>query len=672
MTTRRSEGTNGDRRMPAPAAANASAAALAHPLHPLQQTIGNQAVQRLLAARAAEPVTKQARTPQTTAADARTTAALARFGQPSSGRLLQRDFKSDFEGKASTPAAPNAPAPPGTVRVQTYAPQDGKSTWVNAPYEIYSPGEIPKEHHDQIMESSKAYQWRSEGGSNIAAMDRNLERLENAGELTVGDMLKFSRKRGADMNVRIAMAKVGNDFKFVGYDLSGGKEGGDVHSGFVESESGTTSGVGRALFADRLTRALLNKASGMNLEVYLSERTAEFHAQIFEVAGREGAPFERQKYQLTTVEMARLVVAWNPKLTPTQLSNLNALLARGGDVSAAEAEAALLRGAVQDRPRGGSGGGGPSGGGPVAPITSTRSQAKGALLSWGAQALLAKQISNMQSAEKGKALERFAELSPEIGRLMDENYAVTITVEVEVPKTVNIAGVVTQTDPSMIVYFRNMYIDRALPIRPQKAPDEHEPAAYHALGEVDDKYGNPRRWEDPQEYTLDQQIRVEMGDSDPLGKEKPIHPTHQVMKRSQTFTPQTVHALETVKETPQAAAPTPKPEPKMDEETARKLADAPTRVDLLTGNVVQYKAAVQVREKLKANPVFRVTGEAMGGGGGTLTRVIYWSEYDRPRAEALAELLRAEGLPGARADSGGDPGKTPGYVQINFGRDAEK
>jgi hypothetical protein len=67
-----------------------------------------------------------------------------------------------------------------------------------------------------------------------------------------------------------------------------------------------------------------------------------------------------------------------------------------------------------------------------------------------------------------------------------------------------------------------------------------------------------------------------------------------------------------------------------------------------------------------------VTNEAMGGGGGnTRTRVIYWSEYDRPRAEKLAELLSAEGLAAAKAESGGE-GKTPGYLQINFGRDAEK
>jgi hypothetical protein len=586
--------------------------------------------------------------------------------------LLQRDFKSDFEGKVSTPAAPGAPAAPGTVRVQTYAPQGGTATWVNAPYGIYSPGEIPKEYHTQIMESGKAFQWRNDGRIDSAGIQREIQRGANAGELTVGDMLKLSRNAGADMNVRIAMAKVGNDFRFVGYDMSQGGPGGAVHTGFVESEKETTRDVGRALFADRITRALLNRGSGMNLEVYTTKRTADFHAEIFAATGRQGAPTEGDRYQLTTGEMAKLAVAWNPKLTPSQVSNLNALLAQGGNIRAADAEAALLRGAAQDRPPRGSGSGGPSGGVPIAPITSTRAQAKGALLSWGAQALLAKQISHMQSAEKAKALARFAELSPEIGRLVDENHSVTITVEVEVPKTVNIAGVITQSDPSMIVYFRSMYIDHALKVRPRRAPGEREPTGYRAVGQVADKYANPRRWDDPHEYTLDEQIRLQMGDPDPTGTDKPNHPTHKVMKRSQTFTPEIVDALETVKNNPQAAAPPPKPKPKMDEETARKLAAAPTRVYLQTENIVQYKAAVQVREKLKANPIFRVTGEAMGGGGRTLTRVIYWSEYDRPRAEKLAELLRAEGLPAARADSGGDPSKTPGYLQINFGRDAEK
>ncbi len=182
MRTRHSKGTPeasyGDRRTPGPAATRASAAALNH--RTLQQTIGNRAVQRLLGARAAQPrvpesagdrqiptrgpVTRRARIRQTTAADASTpglTEAVTQFRQPSGGQLLQRDFRSDFEGRMSTPAAPNASAAPDTVRVQTYAPQGGTATWVDAPYGIYSPGEIPKEYHDQIMESGKAYQWRN-------------------------------------------------------------------------------------------------------------------------------------------------------------------------------------------------------------------------------------------------------------------------------------------------------------------------------------------------------------------------------------------------------------------------------------------------------------------------------------------------------------------------------
>jgi hypothetical protein len=652
MRARTSEETPaafGDRLTSALAATSASPTALGHPLQGLQQTIGNQAVQRLLGARPAE----------------------SRAGT----RLLQRDFKADFEGKASTPATQNAPAPPGTVRVRTIAGQDGKSEWVNAPYEVYSPGEIPVEHHDPIMESGKAFQWRSQGGTVTDAIRAEADRLANTGELTVGDMLRLSR-RASKMNVRIAMAKVGNDFRFVGYDMSQGEEGGAVHSGFVESEAGSTGGVGRALFADRLTRALLNRAPGMYLEVYKEGRTAAFHEQIFTAAGRQGAPTEGTKYRLTTAEMVRIAVAWNDRLTPTQVANLNELVAGGGDISAAEAEAALLRGAtVSPRGRGGGGSGGGGGGGgpveiPISEVTSAGAQAKGAALQMGAQALLAKQISNLQSSEKAKAEARFAELSPEIGRLLDEGYSVTVTVEAEIPKTLNIAGAATSTDPSMVVYYRNMYIDSAIKVPPKKPPGEKEPPAYHAVGEVDEKYGNPRRWEDPHDYTLDQQIRHQMGDSDPLGKEKPNHPTHRVIKRSTTFTPQLVEAIANLKNNPPAAAQPPKP--KVDEETARKLAAAPSRVGLLTENVVQYKTAVRVREKLKGNAIFHVSNEEMGGGGRTLTRVVYWSKYDKPRAEQLADLLRAEGLSAARADASGDGSDTPGYLQINFGHDAEK
>ena len=615
-----------------------------HLLHRLQQTVGNQAVQRLLAAREASP--------------------------PPRAAFLQRDFKSDFEGRTSIPAAGSTP-PPDTVRVATIPGKGRQSTWVNAPYGIYSPGEIPKEHHTQIMESGKAFQWRNDGRANPAGFEAEARRLANQGELTVGDMLRLSQRGGAKMVIRIAMAKVGTEFRFVGYDMSQGGPGGGVHSGFVESEKGTTSGVGRALFADRVTRALLNQASGMHLEVYTTKRTADFHAQVFAVAGRRGAPTEGQRYELTTGEMVRLTVAWNPKLTAAQVANLNALLARGGNVSAADAEAALLRGAGPSR---GPGGGGPIGGVPIAAPTSPRSQAKGKLLAWGAQALLAKQIGNVQSAEKEKAMARYNELSPVIGQLLDADFSVTVTIEFEVPKTVNFAGVITQTDPSMIVYYRNMYIDRTMKVRPKKAPGERELPGFHAVGDVDAEYANPRRWEDPHEYTLDQQIRLQMGDQDPTGADRPKRPTHVVKKSSQTFSPQGVELIESapqVLEPPQQQ----KPRPELDEATAKKAADARTGVYLLSGNIVAYRKVEQVWKDLDAHPLFHVTGEAMSGGAGLapVTRVVYWSEWDRPRAALLAEFLRGKGLPQAEAEPGGiDPARTPGRIQVNFGHDSEQ
>jgi hypothetical protein len=84
----------------------------------------------------------------------------------------------------------------------------------------------------------------------------------------------------------------------------------------------------------------------MKLEVYRSQRTENFHAQIFAVVGRQGTPSEGLRYQLTTGEMIRLALAWSDKLTPAQVSDLNALLARSPKPTAVEAEAALWRGSV--------------------------------------------------------------------------------------------------------------------------------------------------------------------------------------------------------------------------------------------------------------------------------------------------------------------------------------
>ncbi|HZI77009.1 MAG TPA: hypothetical protein VFD73_23835, partial [Gemmatimonadales bacterium] len=54
------------------------------------------------------------------------------------------------------------------------------------------------------------------------------------------------------------------------------------------------------------------------------------------------------------------------------------------------------------------------------------------------------------------------------------------------------------------------------------------------------------------------------------------------------------------------------------------------------------------------------------------TSVNYKSDLDKPRAEALAEIVRAEGVATARVERSGDGDGDPGTVQIFFGRDAEE
>lgn len=258
--------------------------------------------------------------------------------------MIQGDFESDFAGKRDVPVEPNTPRPAGTVRVEAYATQVEPSRWVYAPYGIYSPREIPEAWQDRIMVSTKASDWRTYGIEKTdAVIAQEMERLENRPELTVRDMLRLAEGPGSAMNIRVIIAKVGNDFRFIGYDMSH-VQGGVVTGGFVESEEGTTRGVGRLLFADRVVRAISNGATGMHLEVYHSQRTADFHARIFAITGRQGIPTEGTKYLLTPREMIRVALAWSEALTPGQWFELNAVASAKEEPTGLQAQAALYRG----------------------------------------------------------------------------------------------------------------------------------------------------------------------------------------------------------------------------------------------------------------------------------------------------------------------------------------
>jgi hypothetical protein len=114
------------------------------------------------------------------------------------------------------------------------------------------------------------------------------------------------------------------------------------------------------------------------------------------------------------------------------------------------------------------------------------------------------------------------------------------------------------------------------------------------------------------------------------------------------------------------------PKPKLDPAAKKALASVPARVYVLTENIVQYRMAAEVIKKLADNPLFGEVKESMSGIGRTRTIVSYWSDLDKPRAEALAEIVRSEGLASAYAELSGDGDDAPGVLQISFGRDAEK
>jgi Domain of unknown function (DUF4157) len=261
--------------------------------------------------------------------------------QREGGLAIQADFTSDFTGKADVPAGPDVNRPAGTVKVLTAPTQTEAGHWVYAPYGIYSPTQIPDAYQDRIMESSKASDWRL-GGRHPTdeEFNREMARLANRSELTVRDMSTLERGAGSAMNIRVIMAKVGNDFRFIGYDMYQ-VQGQMVTNGFVESEEDTTKGVGLALFADRTVRALSNGAEGMHLQVYTSQRTEDFHARIFTAVGRVGAPAEGTYYILTRREMIRIALSWSEALNSTQWFMLRELANAAEEPTAVQVQAAL-------------------------------------------------------------------------------------------------------------------------------------------------------------------------------------------------------------------------------------------------------------------------------------------------------------------------------------------
>ena len=257
---------------------------------------------------------------------------------------VRRDIEDDFEARPTLPAETTPTRPPGTIRYEVSPGQH-----VYAPYGIYRPAEVPSWLHGLSMESTQALVLRHPGQNMIdifQQLSAGTLKVPDPTRVTIGDMIRYAEQQGPNYNLRLLIGFINGAYRFLGYDTSyvGGSQ---VYSGFVESNRapgvGRTGGVGQALFADRVTRALAGGVPQMSLEVYTSEGTAKFHAEIWRIAGIPGTPAEGDKYALDTRQMVRVALAWSDVLTPAERQELVRFAVMEGSPPAAEVRSAFAR-----------------------------------------------------------------------------------------------------------------------------------------------------------------------------------------------------------------------------------------------------------------------------------------------------------------------------------------
>ena len=483
----------------------------------------------------------------------------------------EADFERDFAGRREIPASETPVPPPRTVRVTN---PNGETVW--APYGIYRPSEVPATYQDRVLELPRE-------------------------SVTVRDLTRAETTQGRFRDVRVMMVRVGNDYRFIGYDRSVAWPGRTVTEGFVASERGTGL-VGQKLFADRVLRALQSGAPDMHLQVHVGPRTERFHAEIYRIVGKEGQPQWGDRYEISPRQMMRVALAWSEELSTAQRSRLELLAGGASEPTEADAQR-VFRGSPAPGRGGGSlppppaKGGGPGGGSPSTPparsaspptparsvnpppsasaggaapkasalsasaakpgpklqlprvapkVTFTpgtagtrptpeiartavaiaplppRAQVRTTVAGAGAQALLASLLSSVRGAEAAKAHQRLAELLRQAETLRWRGNAVVLQIVAEVPNHVDPFAKATGTgNPGQVVYFKSMDIVGVLP---RRASVSNQPTMSANLAPR-----NQRR-KDPQDWTLTQQIKGQMGEKYPVEGERPRPGFHYVSR----------------------------------------------------------------------------------------------------------------------------------------------
>jgi hypothetical protein len=283
----------------------------------------------------------------------------------------------------------------------------------------------------------------------------------------------------------------------------------------------------------------------------------------------------------------------------------------------------------------------------------------GARLGSAAQALQGRMFGNLQQAEIARYEKRSAELQPKIDAYLRSGYSVEVILIVEKPNRPDVlCGVFC--DQGQFIYFHDLYINYVESVQAVTSTSRRAAASQTSMS----PRGGRDNWT-PLRHQGGRDI-----DETQIRHLPARHPDHHCEYAKHTLYPQA--SIPPVQASPPPAQPV-KARPPLDPATRKALAYAPSRVYILSENINQNRTVYEIQKKLTGNASFVVVKDEMAGGlNRGRTVVSYFSDLDKPRAEALAAIVRSEGVSSANAELDGDGDDAPGVLQIFFGRDAEK
>ena len=299
---------------------------------------------------------------------------------------------------------------------------------------------------------------------------------------------------------------------------------------------------------------------------------------------------------------------------------------------------------------------------PVVEATPGFNPGRGAGIGGAFQLLQAMQFGNLQQAEIAKYEKRLAELQPKIDAFLSSGYSVELILIMEKPNSRDFGCAIGAfCDQSQFIYYHDLYINYVESVKPVIRPSPRA-TPYPTMGPAGGRDALiPFPYQGGSSRAVDEKMIRYLPTRDPL---------HHCEYAKHTLYPQ--ESIPPIVASRPPAQPA-KPKPQLDEATKKALALAPSRVYILSGNVNQYKTAYEIQKKLTGNASFVVVKEEMTGALNIRrTKVSYFSDLDKPRAEALAEIVRSEGVSSVYAELSGDGDDAPGVLQIFFGIDAEK